>query len=483
LTRRVVGVVEDASLEISLEDAREIKPEVRPGEELLTELDIQEFGRGAATAAKQVLIQRVREAERERVYEEFHDRVGELVHGVVQQVDRRNVLMRVDGVEAILPEREALFRDRFRQGDHITAMLLDVDRMAKGPQVALSRSHPDFLRRLFEHEVPEIAEKIVEIRSIARESGSRSKVAVFSHDDRVDAVGACVGVKGSRVQNVVRELGGERIDIVPWSSDPALFVTRALSPAKVQRVDVDEDTGGVSVIVPDDQLSLAIGKGGQNVRLAMKLTSWNIELVSDQQLAEARAPEEAADFDLEEIEDRLGPKLTERLIQAGLETARDVLSSSEAGLQEIEGIGPKTADKVMTAVREVYAERLEKVDEVVEETPAEEEGLVELPEDSEDLEDDDDETASATAAAAELEEILTEAAPPEADEATASPDSTDDVTAVEVTTETADDEPTASDEALADEETAKRVTSGIGSGASEAAETLPEAADTEREIT
>ncbi len=359
LIREITTEVEDPTLEVSLDEALEINPAAKVGEELHVDLDIQEFGRGAVTAAKQVLIQRVREAEREKVYEEFQDRVGELVRGVVQQVDRRNVLVRVDRTEAILPEREALHRDRFCQGEHLTAMVLEVDRMAKGPQVILTRTRPDFLRRLFESEVPEIAEKIVEIRSIAREPGSRSKVAVFSHDDRVDAVGACVGVKGSRVQNIVRELGGERIDIVPWSSDPALFVTRALSPAKVQRIEVDEANASVTVVVADDQLSLAIGKGGQNVRLAMKLAGWNIDLVSEGQAAEKRALEEIADFDLEEVAARIGPKLTERLIQAGLETARDIMNTTADALQEIEGVGPKSAEKVMTIVREEYAEKVE----------------------------------------------------------------------------------------------------------------------------
>lgn len=397
LIRRVVGKVEDPSLEVGLDEAHERDASLRPGDELAEDLDIQELGRGAISAAKHVLVQRVREAERERIYDEFHGRVGELVHGVVQQVDRRNVLVRVDGVEAILPERESLHRDRFRQGDHITTMLLEVDRLSKGPLVILTRSHSDFLRLLFEHEVPEIAEKVVEIRSIAREPGSRAKVGVLSHDDRVDAVGACVGVRGSRVQNIVRELGGERIDIVPWSSDPALFVTRALSPAKVQRVDVDEDNGSVTVVVPDDQLSLAIGKGGQNVRLAIRLTGWNIELVSDAKADEDRAVEELADFDLEEIQDQLGPKLTERLIQAGLETARDVLSAQSAALQEIEGIGPKTAEKVLTAVQNHYAERVQ----VIETERAEPAGAAPKPTPIEDIEESTEtvETAEASEAA------------------------------------------------------------------------------------
>jgi len=360
LTLRVVAEVEDEGLEISLDDARDINPAARPGDEVPTVLDVAVFSRAAIGAAKHTLVQRVREAERERVYDEFHGRANELVHGIVQQVERRNVLVRVDGVEAILLEREAISRDRFRQGDHITALLLDVDRMAKGPQLILSRAHPEFLKRLFESEVPEIAEKIVEIRCISREPGSRSKVGVYSNDDRVDAVGACVGVKGSRVQNIVRELGGERIDIVPWSSDTALFVTRALSPAKVQRVEVHEDRGAVTVIVAEDQLSLAIGKGGQNVRLATKLTGWTIELLSDARLAEDRAAEEIADFDLEEIGDRLGPKMTERLIQAGLERALDVTKAGAPGLQAIEGVGPKIAQKVLDTVREEYETRLDR---------------------------------------------------------------------------------------------------------------------------
>jgi N utilization substance protein A len=359
LIRRVVGQVEDAGQEIRLEEARELRSDAAIGEEIRQDLDVSEFGRSAASAAKHVLVQRVREAERDRIYEEFHGREGELMRGVVQQVDRRNVLVRVDGVEAILPEREALHRDRFRQGDHITSMLLEVDRLARGPQVILTRSHSDFLRRLFENEVPEISEKIVEIRSIAREAGARAKVGVYSHDDRVDAVGACVGVKGSRVQNIVRELGGERIDIVPWSSDAALFVTRALSPARVVRVDVDEDAGAVTVVVGDDQLSLAIGKGGQNVRLAMKLTGWSINLVSEAELLGPASLEDAADFDLEDIAESLGPKLTEKLIQAGLETARDVINADEERLLEIEGVGPKIAEKVRTTVSEMYDGRLE----------------------------------------------------------------------------------------------------------------------------
>ncbi len=356
--RTVVGHVSDEAQEIQLEDAREIDAALGIGDQLVEELDVTELGRSAASATKHVLVQRVREAERDRVYAEFHGREGELITGIVQQVDRRNVLVQVESIEAILPEREALHRDRFRQGDHITALLMEVDRLSKGPQVVLSRSHPDFLRRLFENEVPEISERIVEIRSIAREAGSRSKVGVYSHDDRVDAVGACVGVKGSRVQNIVRELGGERIDIVPWSSDPALFVTRALSPAKVQRVDIDEEQGAVTVVVAEDQLSLAIGKGGQNVRLAMRLTGWNIELVSDQQVVEERDDEDVADFDIEDLTEEIGPRVTEWLIQAGLETARDVLRADTDGLQAIEGIGPKTAQKVLDAVGELYESRL-----------------------------------------------------------------------------------------------------------------------------
>jgi N utilization substance protein A len=269
----VVDQVEDPALQATLEKALETHPDAVVGGQIKFPLEVADFGRNAIQAAKQVLIQRVREAERERVFNEYSSKAGSLVRGVVQQVDRGNVIVKLERAERLLPAREQIPRDHHRQGDYVRAVVLDVDKMAKGPQVILSRTHPDFLRRLFEAEVPEIADRIVELKAVAREAGARSKISVYSKDPRVDAVGSCVGLKGSRVQSIVRELGGERIDIVPWSADPSVFVSRALSPAKVLDVRVQEEESRMQVVVADDQLSLAIGKGGQNARLAAKLTA------------------------------------------------------------------------------------------------------------------------------------------------------------------------------------------------------------------
>jgi N utilization substance protein A len=297
-----------------------------------------------------VLIQRVREAERDRVFQEYSGRIGSLVRGVVQQVDRGNVIVKLDRAEGLLPAREQIPRDHHRQGDYVRAVVLDVDKMAKGPQVILSRTHPDFLRRLFESEVPEIADRIVEIRAVAREAGARSKISVYSKDPRVDAVGSCVGLKGSRVQSIVRELGGERIDIVPWSTDAAVFVSRALSPAKVLDVRVLEEENRMQVVVADDQLSLAIGKGGQNARLAAKLTGWRIDLISRSEDIKRSSAEKAARIDIETVEG-LGPRLREALVQAGVESVQELLALEPERLLAIPGVGEKTAEKALAVAR------------------------------------------------------------------------------------------------------------------------------------
>ena len=285
----VVETVEDPAFQWTVEKARAHKPGAQVGDVILIPLSIAEFGRNAIQTAKQVLIQRVREAERDKVFKEYSDKVGTLVRGVVQQVDRGNVIVKLDFSEGMLPAREQIPRSYHRQNDYVRAVVLTVDRSAKGPQVILSRTHPDFLRRLFESEVPEIAESIVEVKAVAREAGARSKISVFSTDPRVDAVGSCVGLKGSRVQSIVRELGGERIDIVPWSADPAVFVSRALAPARVGDVRVNEAEKRMLVVVADDQLSLAIGKEGLNARLAARLTGWKIDIVSESEFARTEA--------------------------------------------------------------------------------------------------------------------------------------------------------------------------------------------------
>jgi len=352
LKRTVVEDADDLGREMDLAEAQTIDADAVIGQEIAQELSLEDLGRNAIAAAKQVLVQRVREAERERIYEDYHDRVGEMVRGTVQQVDRGNIYVKLDRSEAILPPREQIARDRYHQGDHIKAYIIAVDKLARGPQIILSRTHPEFLRRLFESEVPEVAEKIIEIKGIAREPGSRAKVSVVSNDDKIDAVGACVGIKGSRVQAIVRELGGEKIDIVPWSQDAVVFVTRSLSPAKVLEAQVIDQEQKILVTVADDQLSLAIGKGGQNARLAAKLTGWKIDLISKSERERQREFDKRSRVDIEELEGA-GPKLREKLIREGIETVQDLLKTPLAELLAIQGVGEKTAEKLLEEAREL----------------------------------------------------------------------------------------------------------------------------------
>lgn len=355
----VVEEVEDPETQITLDAALNINPEAEVGGRVEQELSFEEFGRNAIQAVKQVVVQRVREAERENVYELYKDRVNEIVIGSVQQVDRGNIIVKIERTEALLPWREQIRRERYRQGETIRAFILDVQNAIKGPQVILSRSCEAFLELLFRMEVPEIHEGIVEIKASAREPGDRSKIAVLSHDDRVDAVGACVGMKGTRVQAVVRELNNERIDIVPWSNDPSGFVTQALRPAEVAQVQIlDIEKKDMRVVVEDDQLSLAIGKAGQNARLAVKLTGWNIDLIKRSDLEKQLISETfgADDSDGEEAGsladiDGISEKLRQKLEDAGYTTVESLQEATADDLQSISGIGGVTADKIMTAVQ------------------------------------------------------------------------------------------------------------------------------------
>jgi transcription termination/antitermination protein NusA len=272
----------DDSLEISVEEAQDIRPDATIGSVIEVQHDIDDFGRIAAQTAKQVIIQKVREAERDMVYRDFKDRQGELVNGLVARIEREgNLIVDLGKTEGLLPRREQSFREAFKRSDRIRAYITEVKRASSGPQVILSRTHPGFLMRLFEMEVPEIYEGIVEIKGAVRDSSGRAKIAVVSHDKDVDPIGACVGLKGMRVQSVVQELRGEKIDIIQWTDDQVQYVRNALSPARVSRVSVNEIDKTMQVIVPDDQLSLAIGKRGQNVRLAAKLTHWKIDIKSE----------------------------------------------------------------------------------------------------------------------------------------------------------------------------------------------------------
>ena len=279
----VVAEVQDARLEITTEDARaNFDPEAQPGDEVLIALDSAPLGRIAAQAAKQNIVQKVRDYERAMIYNEFKELKDTIQSGIVMRFERRNIVVQLrPNVDAVLPEREQIPRERYRQGDRLRALIVDVLETARGPQIVLSRTSPEFVRKLFEQEVPEVYEGIVEIRDVVREPGGRAKIAVVSRDADVDPVGACVGMRGSRVQAVVQELRGERIDIVPWTPDETDFVCRALSPAKVSRIVIDDDNHTMEVIVPDDQLSLAIGRKGQNVRLASRLSRWKLDVHSE----------------------------------------------------------------------------------------------------------------------------------------------------------------------------------------------------------
>ncbi|OGQ34246.1 MAG: hypothetical protein A3F16_07895 [Deltaproteobacteria bacterium RIFCSPHIGHO2_12_FULL_43_9] len=284
--RTVVDKVQDPNLEVSIKDAHKYDPEAEVGDEIGIKLDSTGFGRIAAQAAKQVIIQKVRDAERDIIYSEFVQRKGEVINGIVRRYERGNLVVDLGRTEAFMPKREQIPTEVYRAGDRVSAFLLDVQQSGRGPLIILSRAHPDFLRKLFEIEVPEVLEGIVTIKAAARDPGFRAKIAVYSTDSDVDPVGACVGMRGSRVQNVVAELRGEKIDIIPWVEEPARFVCNALAPAEVAKVLLDEEHKSMEVIVPDNQLSLAIGKRGQNVRLAAQISGWKIDIVSETKVRE-----------------------------------------------------------------------------------------------------------------------------------------------------------------------------------------------------
>lgn len=367
----VVETVTNAETEIAIDTARQnLDPGAQLGDELLEKLD-QHYGRIAAQAARQNLIQRLRDAERDIIYNEFKDRKGELTHsGIVQRFEKRNIIVNLGRTDAILPEKEQIPRERYRQGDRIRAYIVDVEMSGKGPQIVLSRTHPGFLIKLFEQEVPEIYEGIVEVKGAAREPGGRAKIAVVSHDPDVDPVGACVGMKGTRVQSVVQELRGEKIDIVHWTPDPAEFVVRALAPARVSKIVIDEDAHSIEVVVPDDQLSLAIGKKGQNVRLASRLTGWDLDVRS-----EAEAEEEArrSRQSLSAIPG-VGDVTAELLFQHGFKSAEEVAQADEAALAEVDGIPEEKIASILAAARAHVEEQRRAAETAAAHAPAESEG-------------------------------------------------------------------------------------------------------------
>lgn len=341
--KEVVDEVTDERIQVSLEQARELDPETEIGDSLGMKMDTDALGRIAAQSAKQVIMQRLREAERDAVFGEFKDRKGEIVNGIVQRIDKGAIIANLGKAEAELPVREQIPKEAYTQGDRVRAYIYDVKQFSRGPQIVLSRTHPNFLSALFESEVPEISEGIVTIMQVAREPGSRAKIAVASKDKDVDPVGACVGMKGSRVQAVVQELRGEKIDIVPWDPDQAKFVCNALAPAEILRVIVDEENRAMEVVVPDDQLSLAIGKKGQNVRLASRVTNWKLDVRSESEYNELLKEGYKSLLMLPGV----GEKLAAALYEVGYRSSDDIAKADPADLASIKGISEKKAGELI----------------------------------------------------------------------------------------------------------------------------------------
>jgi N utilization substance protein A len=373
--KEVVQEVTNENLQISLKEAQDVDPESQLGDSLGIKMDTDVFGRIAAQSAKQVIMQRLREAERDIVYDDYKDRRGEIIHGIVQRFDKGSIVVNLGRAEAELSVKEQLPKESYKQGDRVRAYILDVKQFSRGPQIILSRTHPNFLSALFENEVPEISESIVKVIQVAREPGSRAKIAVSSKDSDVDPVGACVGMKGSRVQAVVQELRGEKIDIVPWDSDPAKFICNALAPAEIVRVIVDEANQSMEVVVQDDQLSLAIGKRGQNVRLASKLSGWNLDVTSETDYN--RALKEAYNSLLNL--DGVGEKTASNLYQEGFRSAEDVAGATVSDLCQVDGIGEEKAAKITESAGQVL--QSQETHETPEEEPKVDEGSEESKED------------------------------------------------------------------------------------------------------
>jgi len=370
----VVETVEDPALEISLEEGRKLDTECEIGDSLGTKMDTSTFGRIAAQSAKQVIIQKMKDAEKDAIYASFIDRKGEIINGIVQRMDRGDIIVNLGHTEGILPVREQVPRESYRRGDRIRAYILDVLHETRGPQIILSRGHKAFLIDLFKTEVPEISEGIVSIMGAAREPGVRAKIAVSSNNSDIDPVGACVGMKGSRVQNVVQELRGEKIDIIPWHVDAAKFVCNALAPAEIARVVIDESNRSMEVIVPDDYLSIAIGKRGQNVRLASKLTGWHLDVQSETRYNEAMKSGYESLMALPDV----GVSLADVLYEAGFFSVDEISIASVDDLLQVRDISEDQARTLISAARQAVLDA---------ESAAEDEDLPDKEEDTEQQED------------------------------------------------------------------------------------------------
>ncbi len=397
--KEVVQEIDDPDLQITLEEGRRLDPECEVGDSLGTKMDATSFGRIAAQSAKQVIIQKLKDAERDAVYANFIDRKGEIINGIVQRFDRGDIVVNLGATEGVVPVREQVPRESYRRGDRIRALILDVLYETRGPQIVLTRTHPDFLVALFKTEVPEIAEGIVDIKGASREPGIRAKIAVSSQDSDIDPVGACVGMKGSRVQNVVQELRGEKIDIIPWHVDAAKFVCNALAPAEIARVIIDEENRSMEVIVPDEFLSVAIGKRGQNVRLASKLSGWHLDVNSETQYNETMKSGYESLVKISGV----GAAMADALFEKGLYSAQELAGADIDDLIQIRGIGEEKAKQIVENARQWITDQAaaeEKSQEIESETEASAEAVENLPEPKPDEEpapqvpDQDDSTAS-----------------------------------------------------------------------------------------
>ncbi len=354
----VVESVEDYATQIALSSARERNPDAQLGDFIAEQLPPMDFGRIAAQSAKQVIVQKVREAERDRQYDEYKDRIGEIVNGTVKRVEYGNVIVDLGRGEAIIRRDELIPRENYKYGDRVRAYVYDVRREQRGPQIFLSRTHPQFMAKLFTMEVPEIYDGIIEIKSVARDPGSRAKIAVISRDSSIDPVGACVGMRGSRVQAVVGELQGEKIDIIPWSPSAASFIVNALQPAEVAKVVLDEDAERIEVVVPDDQLSLAIGRRGQNVRLASQLTGWDIDILTEAEESERRQKEfvERSTLFMEALD--VDEMVGQVLASEGFTSVEEVAYVDSDEISSIDGFDEDTASEIQQRARE-FLEKIE----------------------------------------------------------------------------------------------------------------------------
>jgi transcription termination/antitermination protein NusA len=359
----VVDEVENDAIEISLNEARRRNPAAQVGDQIADTLPPFEFGRIAAQSAKQVIVQKVRDAERDRQHDEYKDRIGEIVNGLVKRVEYGNVIVDLGRGEGIVRRDEMIPRETFRPGDRIRSYLFDVRREARGPQIFLSRTHPQFMARLFQQEVPEIYDGIVEIKAVARDPGSRAKIGVISRDTSIDPVGACVGMRGSRVQAVVGELQGEKIDIIPWSPDSATFIVNALQPAEVVKVVLDEDADRIEVVVPDDQLSLAIGRRGQNVRLASQLTRWDIDILTEAEESERRQDEfrKRSGLFVEGLD--VDDVIAGLLVTEGFTSVEDIAAVEDEELAGIEGFDESVAAELKRRAEAFLQKREGEMDE------------------------------------------------------------------------------------------------------------------------